>query len=496
MPEIELKFTVAPDRATSVEATLRRAGSRLTRIESRYFDTADGRLADARLSLRLRRAEGAWEQTLKAAGPVSAVRDEETVLRTGDWGPDGPPVDPSLHRGTAAGKALAKALGRPAEPLQQAYASFVRRRTIEVDCEGSRVEVAFDQGEIRSGGHSLPVCEVEYELKSGAPAALAVLARAGVVEHGMWLSTLAKGARGDRLFRGEPRRLARKGSRPMLTPSLAGPDMLREMLRACLEQVLANASEIAADRVDDELVHQLRIGLRRLRTTMRELGSLAPALGTQWELPVVGVFQLLGAYRDRHAVATALQARLAEAGSPAPILRAHDAAPASPAAFVRSTAFQTALLEFVGFTLETGAGADPSFGPKAGRRLLESRLQKLHVRLQRGASDFAQLAPAERHQVRKRLKRLRYLAEMAGSLYPAVRVARYLARLAPAQDELGRYMDLVVGSHLAADAARDGVPAAWFNVGWLRAEMPDSVERCRKALVEAGRAKPFWTHGR
>jgi len=356
--------------------------------------------------------------------------------------------------------------------------------------------VAFDQGEIRSGGRSLPVCEVEYELKSGAPAALAVLARAGVAEHGMWMSTLAKGVRGDRLFRGEPPRLARKATRPELTPSMTGPGMLREMLRACLEQVLANASEIAADRIDDDLVHQLRIGLRRLRTTMRELGALAPAMGRQWEMPVVGVFQLLGAYRDRHAVAASLQARLAEAGSPAPVLRAQDAAPASPAAFLRSTAFQTALLEFVAFTLETHAGTDAPFGPKAGRRLIEGRLHRLHLRLQRGAKDFAQLAPAERHQVRKRLKRLRYLAELAGSLYPGVRVERYLARLAPAQDELGDYMDLVVGLDLAADAARDGVPAAWFNVGWLRAEMPDSIERCRKALLHAARAKPFWTKGR
>ena len=42
-------------------------------------------------------------------------------------------------------------------------------------------------------------------------------------------------------------------------------------MHECLEQVLVNASEIAAGSSDAEHVHQLRVGIRRLRTAMREL---------------------------------------------------------------------------------------------------------------------------------------------------------------------------------------------------------------------------------
>ena len=491
MSEIELKYCVDARRASAVEAALRRAGGVSSTIESRYFDTAQGHLADAGLSLRLRRVDGTWEQTLKAPGAGPAVREEETVPRPGTWGSDGPPVAPDLHAGTKAGKALDAALRDAGEgALQFAHASFIRRRIVEVEVGDARIEVAFDQGEIRSNGKSEPVCEVEYELKSGPAAALASVARAGVREHGLWLSTLAKSTRGDRLFRAGAARLARKARQPHLRRSMNGAAILRAVMTACLDQVLANASEIAAGRVDDELVHQLRVGLRRMRTAARELGSLGPSLGKGWEAAVTGVFRVLGAYRDRRAVADALQVRLAEAGSPAAQLQPSGSADADPVVLVRGGAFQIALLEVLAFTLETDD--DAGLGTNAALSHIGGRLDKLHDHLRRSARSFHRLEPAERHQARKRLKRLRYVSELVGSLYGNSAVKRYLDRLAPAQDELGTYMDLVVGSHFAHEQAEGGAAESWFNVGWLTAEIPASVKRCRKALRHAARAKPFW----
>jgi len=84
--EIELKFGVPPARAGAIDAALRRAQARGLTIESRYFDTPDHRLAEAGLSLRLRRSAGLWEQTLKAPGEGLGERLEETALRPGRWG--------------------------------------------------------------------------------------------------------------------------------------------------------------------------------------------------------------------------------------------------------------------------------------------------------------------------------------------------------------------------------------------------------------------------
>ena len=96
-------------RSTPPCAGRRRVAWRSSRATS---TRSDRRLAAAGLSLRLRRSAGSWEQTLKAPAGGLAERLEETVLRPGRWGAEGPPVDPSLHDGTAAGQRLREVLSR------------------------------------------------------------------------------------------------------------------------------------------------------------------------------------------------------------------------------------------------------------------------------------------------------------------------------------------------------------------------------------------------
>jgi len=218
MSEIELKFGVLPARAGAIDAALRRAGARQATIESRYFDTADRRLAEAGLALRLRKSGGLWEQTIKAPAEGFAERLEETALRPGRWGETGPPVDLSLHDATTAGQRLRAVLGAgdPAPAaLEPTHVCRVVRRSIEIDAHGGRVEIAFDRGEIRCGSALAPVCELEYELKGGEPRALIEFGKEAVREQGAWLSTLTKAVGARRLpaapefpaaVQGQPRR--------------------------------------------------------------------------------------------------------------------------------------------------------------------------------------------------------------------------------------------------------------------------------------------------
>ena len=494
MSEIELKFGVDPTRAAAVEAALRRLPSRRVTIVSRYFDSPDHRLADAGLSLRLRRTGKAWEQTLKAPAERLAERLEETVLRPGKWGPGGPPLAPELHDGTAAGKALRNALGsaEASARLGPVHTCTVVRRFVEIEALGARVEVAFDRGEIRTDAATAAVCEVEYELKEGDALALVEFGRTGVREHGLWLSTASKAMRGDRLARGRAHEPAVKAKPPRLRRGMAGPEIFRAVLKACLGQVLANASELAEGHSDDEIVHQLRIGLRRTRTACRELAVLQQGSDAAWLAPLAEAFRTLGAYRDRSVVVAALQSRLAESGSPDPTLRSSQGEPADPVEVVRGSDFQGALLDGLALTL---ADAKADAGPGAGRDALDriaSRLDRLERQLKRAAKDFERSSPDNQHQARKRLKRLRYLAELVGSLYKPAQVERYIDRLSPAQDALGAHIDLLVGLDMAREAAQAGDAEAWFNVGWLTAQLATSARRCRKALARAARAEPFW----
>jgi inorganic triphosphatase YgiF len=556
MTETELKFGVDPDRAATIDAALRRLPSKRLSIETHYYDSADGRLGACGLALRLRRVGRRWEQTLKAPGDAAIERHEETVPRPGRWNASGPPPHPALHAGTPAGAALERAMREEnAAPalLQRVSSTRMVRRQLEIEAHGAIVELAFDRGTIAAGELTRPVCELEYELKSGPPQALVAFGKAGVAAHGLWLRTASKAERGERLAHGDLPAPAVKARSPALHRSMSGGEILRAALRACLEQALANAGELADGPPREDAVHQLRIGLRRLRTAARELGGLDPAFDAHWEPALAAAFRALGAYRDRDTVARAIEPRLRDAGAPHPTLHADAAEAPDPVAVVRDPAFQCALLDVLHEVLkdrvapdEAAAGhgvaaqdvarpdaavhdiavpgdsthdvavlgaavhaaADPDAAVDAdarradtdarahdaarARRRIDARLSRLQRRLRRGARDFARLDEPGQHRVRKRLKRLRYLAELVGPLYGSAKVERFLERLRPAQDALGAYVDLIVAERMARSAAEAGEALAWFNVGWLAAQRPENIRRCAKALRRAAKAPRFW----
>jgi len=506
MSEIELKFGVPEEAVVAIERALRRYGGRSHSIASHYWDSADRRLAEAGISLRLRKSAGRWEQTVKATGPNPAERLEETVARHGRWEAPGPSPELLMHAGTPADPLLVSALARPGDtapaPLLPVFSSVIKRLALEIEVGGARVEIDFDRGAIHAGDRSLPVVEVEAELKQGDAAALIDVARAGVDAHGLWLSTASKAARGDRLAGRADAPRAVKSRRAKLDDDASGSEIFRAVIRSCLDQVLANASVIADGELDDEAIHQLRVGLRRMRTAWRELASWRGALAPTWEAPAAELFRALGAYRDRQTVAASMQQRLAAAGSPEPVLRPPGTPPDSdPVALVRAASFQHALLDVIAFLLAPASAAAPANDLPGGgteaaveppHHVIGAHLDKLHSRLKRSARRFDELDELERHGVRKRLKRLRYLSELVAPLYRDGRVGRFLEQLEPAQDELGHYMDLVVALRLAHELIDAGDARAWFNVGWLKAQLPRAIARCAKALRRVAAARPFW----
>jgi CHAD domain-containing protein len=99
--------------------------------------------------------------------------------------------------------------------------------------------------------------------------------------------------------------------------------------------------------------------------------------------------------------------------------------------------------------------------------------------------------PAQ-HQARKRLKRLRYLAQFAGLALAKPRaLSRWLKAAGTAQDVLGVHQDRLVALPLYR-AAAEHRPEAWFAVGWLSAELHASARACRQALARLADAKRFW----
>lgn len=491
--ESELKFIVPRHRRDALAADMRRGEVHVRRLLAIYYDTVDGRLAASSVSIRLRREGRRWVQTAKELTSDPLQRLEHNVERTLLRGFEAPELDLSLHDGTPAGLAIRDALGVlvPVDAqasLVERFRTDVSRMTRVGQFEGARVELALDSGQIVAGSRSSPVCEFEMELKSGAVSGLFGLAADWAGRHGLWLSTLSKAQRGMRLAADEKVH-AVTADAPMIGTK-AGPErFLVAAIESCLRQILGNTNEIGAGPLDEELVHQTRVGLRRLRTALRELANFSSGLDPEWEQAFRSAFQALGAHRDEVTVLPGLREKMTGAGIEfAQTAGGLPAAPV-PEAVVRDPELQRALLGVMAF-----CHAAPATRCKGARqplkRELGARLAQLHKDLKRDATRFDKLSPSRQHRARKRLKRLRYLAEFASPLFGTKRVGRYLKHWREAQDALGDNNDYRVGLDLLR-AAPQGVPSKRAK-RWISARLRNSVKRCDRALRKAVKGPVFW----
>jgi triphosphatase len=275
-------------------------------------------------------------------------------------------------------------------------------------------------------------------------------------------------------------------AQPLALPADVDCDAaLRRVVGNCLQQVLGNASDLAHEAdTEPEHLHQLRVGLRRLRTALRELGPLSPALPADWGGALGTLFGRLGSARDRDALAQTLLPALHKAGADDLQLPVIEAEPAARIA-LRESATTLLWLQLVAFAAGSAVSAQ-AFVPA-----VRQRLARLFKQVRADAARFDALEDEARHRLRKRVKRLRYLSEFVGGLFGARRLRGFLKRLAPAQEALGDFNDVCVARALFKDAAADD-PMAMFALGWLAHERDDAIARCTRVLMPLRRAEPFW----
>jgi triphosphatase len=369
------------------------------------------------------------------------------------------------------------------------YGTDVRRISRCVAHGSSVIEIVLDQGHVFANGLSQAICELELELKEGTPSDAIALARQWSSAHGLWISTIAKSMKGQRLCRAVPFGDATDAVAARYPQLASSDDMLRALVQSCLDQMLPNASELASGSNHPDHVHQLRVGIRRLRTALRELGGLTDAIDPAWEALLVPVFRALGVQRDNSYLALVLQPQLLAAGGPD--MRFDNASSNLPDAgeTVRAPDFQAVLLGLLGFVHR---GIPESVNtPGDLKKAVAVRLGRLHKRALRDGKKFLALNEAEQHGVRKRLKRLRYLIEFSGPLFSTSKVNDMAAALKPVQDALGQYNDELMALHAWGEMlAHD--PRAWFSVGWLSARKQPNAKRCLKEIKVFAQIKPFW----
>lgn len=488
MNELELKFRLDEPAALRWQQMFEARRARRLRLRARYFDTNDSQLASAGIALRLRLEGDHWVQTLKARGD-SAVHRLEHEVPVPAAPEETPSLDIDLHAGTPAHERLLKALGSTGPAgLVERFATDVWRSIVVIeDTDGSRVDAALDQGHVRAGERVATVAELELEHLDGPVSSLFRRAEEALSVGGLWLSTISKAEQGDRLRAGSPSPATR--AQPLASaPGAPGAKVLRAMLDNTLAQVLPNLSITAEGQADAEHIHQARVGLRRLRTVLREFAKASPGIDPAWEPALARTFRTLGEQRDRDAVLAAVQPLLEAAGAPTLAWATNEDIDVVAAA--RAPALQQTLLRLLALLHADDESLSPLSG-KATADRMATRLQRLHRRVERAGRVFETLPLVDQHAARKRLKRLRYLSEFAQLLWPEEKVRAYVDTLKPMQEALGLHADCAVAAeHFRHDAESN--PAAQFAAGYLQGHLETTAREAHKALRGMRNLKRFW----
>jgi CHAD domain-containing protein len=131
--------------------------------------------------------------------------------------------------------------------------------------------------------------------------------------------------------------------------------------------------------------------------------------------------------------------------------------------------------------------------------LAENILEKTHRKLKKHGQGLAVMNAEERHQLRIRVKKVRYAGEFFATLFSRRKSQAYLHALRALQDDLGRLHDLEVARGLIAslgtgDRERDPriARAGGLVIGWHTHSSSAREEALAKHWRAFMKAKPFW----
>jgi len=493
--ETELKLAVPPATLPALERRLDElGGGQRHRLETTYYDTPDLLLARHGMALRLRRVGARWVQTLK----TGAARGAFSVR--GEWETSAPGGRLQLARlRDTPLPALLAAHGRPV--LAPLFATRFTRSIRTAAVGSARIEVALDQGEVRTGRgrgvRRLALLELELELKQGRVQALFKLARQLMGRGDAALSLLpfseSKAARGYRLHAGRapsPVKAAARLFADELRPEQPVDEALRHVVGCGTEVLLANVQGWA-DHDDPEFVHQARVALRRMRSALR-LWRKRTAFPARLARDLQWIGRELGAARDADVLLLETLPHLAEGLPPRHrrALRRLTAAAQTRRAQARAhtqAALASARFARLALDLLAWAHAAPEPAGASLRKRAPRDLARALERLRGAALFFAALSPQRRHAVRILAKRLRYALDLFAVALPAAPTSEYLARLSALQDVLGELNDVAVAhqslhDHAAGPELREAIG---LRLRGREAALLHDAEAALHALFEA-----------
>lgn len=506
--ETELKLRIPPEALTRLmqHRLLRRfgdGGSMRRRLISTYYDTPDFQLMRARVALRVREDGKRRIQTVKCA---PTVEDGVNVRR--EWERDVDADRPMLKG--VGDKTLRKLLGagRVRDRLAPQFVTDIQRSTFPLKIGDANVELAVDVGEIKANDRSVPICEVEFELKSGSLAGVYKIARELHKSIGFSLEPLSKAERGFALVTRKPPK-PRRAEKLKLDDDCTIAEAFVRVGRSCLLHLRANEPVVRAGQ-SAEAVHQVRVAVRRLRSALTAFRTILPTAqrrrishDLRWIAHQLGNAREWDVFNDE--VLTAVHDPLRADRILTTFTEAAHAAQADAYGAVMKTIasarYTEALLGFEAW-LEGGEwlaalGKDRN---APARDFARSALKKLHRRLHKLGDGIAELEEAELHELRIRAKKLRYAAEFFRSLFPGRETKAFIKALSEIQDRLGSLNDGAMVKHRLAELKKRKpaldpavlAQASSIIVEWNAGRIAGDLKKLPEAWTQFSDVRPFW----
>jgi inorganic triphosphatase YgiF len=470
-------------------------------LRSLYFDTPDHQLRAHGISLRLRSSEqDPWVQTVKAGNGVGlgvfSRAEFEAPIATPE--PDLQAISDRKLRRKITEASMRSAL----EPV---FETVVKRTTRRLHADNAELELALDEGVIRAGKQEGELCEAELELKAGSPASLLEVATTLFASESLRLAHTSKAERGYNLLLGrrDESVLPLRASHPTLEGDESCAEALTLFLQSANSQLVANR-RVVLETDDPEGAHQLRIGLRRLRSALR---AFRPLDGTsvlrEIEMQARSLAASIGRLRDADVLIEDILAPVAGRlkGEPgvADLRECLSAYRVKVRDEVRRDLAQGPWSKLqLYLALWPRTFADNAMLRSPVREFATPALNKGWKRLAKLGAGIEALTLDERHEMRKALKAFRYTSEFFASLHEKRDVARFAKQLRKLQDIFGYINDVVVAKRLTP-IARESCPtrleaqrAAGYVLGWHDAQAAHAWSAAPKEWRRLQKRSRYW----
>ena len=462
-PQAVIRFALTPGAAAALArhklleapATPPRAQN----LAEAWFDTPGLTLLRHGFALSTAKARRGHVQMLRQAGEcVSAPIP-------------GPAPDPAALP-PAQAEALAALVAD--EALQLAFSLRTRRLTRRA----GRVTLRFESGALQAGAERQGFCELELNGPAAETYALAlalaeeqplILQPASLAQRGMWAVGVARPG-------------AVKAG-PGLTGAICLDDAITALTQSCLSQFTANWPGFAAG-AEVEVVHQMRVAMRRLRSVLGLFNRAFAVPGfAAFREEAKRIAATMGEARNWDVFTAMLQDGPVRALPHEPgfavLLSQCAAFRAMGYAHVRAVLADPATTRFL-LTVElflARHGWRNGLPPEAltilaapARDFAAPQLARLHRKVRKRGRHLAHLSAHDRHLTRIELKKLRYATDLFGGLFEGRgRVKTYANAAADLQEVLGTLNDLATAQALLArldSATPETARASGIALGW------------------------------